>query len=356
MDLGSVQNITRTRLIWENAYAVSYNLQFSSDNTNWTTVYSTTNGPGSINDLGALGTGRYVRVYATQRGTQYGDSLWEFEVYPTPQAVAISGISPTAGSVLVDPSTPFSFTVSSTVTNIATNAVQLILNGIDVSPLLAFSGTSNNWTVTFPFLQTNCFYSYAIQVADAAGNTASAIASNAFDTFSQNNLMIEAEDFDFGGGKFIDNPSPSAIPASSSYYMEATPAVVGIDVTTPGNSSGEQFAYRNDSCGTQPAADFLRQKFIAAGVSDYNVGWWYTGAWLNYTRTFPANNYYIYGRLSGGNGAYTASAGLVTAGRGTSSQTALSLGSFSGVDSNWQGWQWVPLMNAGGQSAVVNLS
>jgi hypothetical protein len=83
VDLGSMQNITRTRLIWETASAESYAIQLSADNNNWNTVYSTTNGPGGINDLATLGSGRYVRVYCTQRNTSYGDSLVEFEVYPS---------------------------------------------------------------------------------------------------------------------------------------------------------------------------------------------------------------------------------------------------------------------------------
>jgi beta-glucosidase len=29
------------------------------------------------------GTGRYIRMYGTARATQYGYSLWEFQVYPT---------------------------------------------------------------------------------------------------------------------------------------------------------------------------------------------------------------------------------------------------------------------------------
>jgi len=94
VDLGSVQNIARVRLDWENAFAQSYSIQLSPDASTWTTVYTTTNGPGSINDLAALGSGRYVRMYSTQRGTGYGDSLWEFEVYPTlaPMlAIALSG-------------------------------------------------------------------------------------------------------------------------------------------------------------------------------------------------------------------------------------------------------------------------
>ena len=94
VDVGSVQNIARVRLIWETAFAQSYSIQLSPDASTWTTVYTTTNGPGSINDLAALGSGRYVRMYGTQRGTSYGYSLWEFEVYPAVApvlAITLSG-------------------------------------------------------------------------------------------------------------------------------------------------------------------------------------------------------------------------------------------------------------------------
>lgn len=355
VDLGSVQNVARVRLIWENAFALSYDLQLSTDNSTWTNVYGTTNGPGSINDLAALGAGRYVQMYAAARATQYGDSLWEFEVYPTPQPASINNVSPVAGGVFVAPSNGFSFTASSGTTNILTNDIQLILNGIDVSALLTFSGSATNWNVTFPSLQPNCIYTAIINVTNAAGLGVSTTISNGFDTFSQTNLMIEAEDFDFGTDQFIDNPVPTDEPATNSYYMETIPAIVGVDLTTPGNIGGETFSYRSDSCGTQVTSDFLRQKFITAGVSDYNVGWWSAGEWLNYTRTFPTNNYYIYGRLASADGTYGATNSLVTGGGGTASQTTLFLGTFSGTDSGWQTWQWVPLLNANGQMAVVPL-
>jgi len=355
VDLGSVQNIARVRLNWENASAKSYTIQLSPDNSTWTTVNTTTNGIGSINDLAALGSGRYVRMYSTQRNTAYGDSLWEFEVYPTPQPVAISGISPISSSVFVNPVSNLTFTVSSADGSVSTNGIQVIVNGIDVSSQLMFSGSPMNWNVSFAGLLPNLFFnSVTINVTNAYGFVATAAVNN-FDTFSQSNLMVEAEDFDFGGGRFIDNPVPTAVPATNSYYLEATAAVVGIDLTTPNNVSGEQFAYRNDSCGTQVATDFLRQKYITAGVSDYNVGWWYTGAWLNYTRTFPTNNYYIYGRLAGGNGAYNVTNSLVTEGWHTMSQATQVLGTFSAAGTGWQSWQWVPLLNTNGQPAVVSL-
>ncbi|MGH7951265.1 MAG: discoidin domain-containing protein, partial [Limisphaerales bacterium] len=83
VDLGSVQNIARVRLDWETAFSQSFALQFSIDSNNWTTAYSTTNGSGGIADLGVTGSARYVRLNSAQRGTAFGDSLWEFEIYPT---------------------------------------------------------------------------------------------------------------------------------------------------------------------------------------------------------------------------------------------------------------------------------
>jgi len=94
VDLGSVQNVARVRLNWENAFAQSYSIQLSPDASSWTTVYTTSNGAGSINDLATLGSGRYVRMYSTQRGTAYGNSLWDFEVYAALApvlAIALSG-------------------------------------------------------------------------------------------------------------------------------------------------------------------------------------------------------------------------------------------------------------------------
>jgi hypothetical protein len=69
VDLGSVQPITRVKLTWEAAYATAYSLQVSNDNANWTTAYSTATGAGGVEDLAVTATGRYVRLYGTQRAT-----------------------------------------------------------------------------------------------------------------------------------------------------------------------------------------------------------------------------------------------------------------------------------------------
>jgi hypothetical protein len=98
VDLQATYNITRVKLNWEAAYGKSYQIQVSSDAVNWTTNYSTTTGAGGIEDLSGLsGTGRYVRMYGTARGTIYGYSLWEFQVYGTPVVPALYGASITNG-------------------------------------------------------------------------------------------------------------------------------------------------------------------------------------------------------------------------------------------------------------------
>jgi F5/8 type C domain/Ricin-type beta-trefoil lectin domain len=82
VDLGSSQSICGVTLNWETAYAKAFQIQVSTDNTNWTTIYSTTSGTGGLQNLtGLSGTGRYIRMYGTARATQYGYSLWEFQVF-----------------------------------------------------------------------------------------------------------------------------------------------------------------------------------------------------------------------------------------------------------------------------------
>jgi len=80
VDLGATHSITQVVLQWENAFAKAYQIQVSPDAVNWTTIYSTTTGPGGTETLNVTGSGRYVRLNGTQRATQFGYSLWEFQV------------------------------------------------------------------------------------------------------------------------------------------------------------------------------------------------------------------------------------------------------------------------------------
>jgi hypothetical protein len=98
VDLGVTATVSRVVLRWEAAYARAFQIQISDNGTAWTTVHSTTTGTGGVQTLDVNGTGRYVRLQGTQRGTVYGYSLWEFQVYG-------SGGGNSPGGGIPDPTT-----------------------------------------------------------------------------------------------------------------------------------------------------------------------------------------------------------------------------------------------------------
>ena len=86
VDLGSVQTICQVTLMWETAYGKAFQIQTSTDNSTWTSIFSTTTGTGGTQTLNVSGSGRYIRMLGTTRGTQFGYSLWEFQVFGTEAA------------------------------------------------------------------------------------------------------------------------------------------------------------------------------------------------------------------------------------------------------------------------------
>jgi len=82
VDLLEMVSIERVVLNWEVAYGRVYDIQISDDSQDWTTIFSETNSDGNVDDISGLsGTGRFVRMYGIERATEWGFSLWEFEVY-----------------------------------------------------------------------------------------------------------------------------------------------------------------------------------------------------------------------------------------------------------------------------------
>ncbi|WP_157610164.1 PQQ-dependent sugar dehydrogenase [Spirillospora albida] len=82
IDLGSSRQVGYVLLRWEAAFGKAYRIQTSTGGGVWTTVHTRTNGDGGI-DVAPFTPrqARWVRVYGTERGTQWGYSLWEFEIY-----------------------------------------------------------------------------------------------------------------------------------------------------------------------------------------------------------------------------------------------------------------------------------
>ena len=84
VDLGATATITQVVLNWEAAYGtVVPDPDVAPTAPPGPTIYSTTTGTGGIQTLTVTGSGRYVRMNGTVRGTRYGYSLWEFQVFGT---------------------------------------------------------------------------------------------------------------------------------------------------------------------------------------------------------------------------------------------------------------------------------
>jgi beta-glucanase (GH16 family) len=287
-------------------------------------------------------------------GSVYFDQLSLVQsgvISPTPPQ--ITTISPDGSVPFLSAANVFAFTVSSPGA-VSPGSVKVLLNGLDVSSQLLFGGSPDILNVTLPGIAPNAVYTISITATNASGGAATNLT---FDTFNQAGFTIEAEDFDFSSGQFIDNPVPTASSAANSYYGQ-----IGVDFIDENylTYAGTHLFRPADHIATEVTSDYLRQAYYLAqqtnpAVADYDVGWWYPGAWLNYTRTVPKNNYNLYARLAGGSGNYSVECQQVISGRGTTSQATQRLGNFSAPGLGWQTWSWVPLLATNGQLAVVSL-
>ncbi|MFC7497006.1 MULTISPECIES: family 20 glycosylhydrolase [unclassified Nocardioides] len=81
VDLGRSVDLSTVVLRWETAYAKGYSIEVSDDRRAWRIFATTSTSDGGLDVLRARGHGRYLRLSMTERGTTYGYSLYEMEVY-----------------------------------------------------------------------------------------------------------------------------------------------------------------------------------------------------------------------------------------------------------------------------------
>jgi hypothetical protein len=233
--------------------------------------------------------------------------------------------------------------VASATGGIATSNIVVKLNGVTASNL-GFAGSSTSWNVSCG-LAPSTAYTAVITVTGNNGQVATTTVS--FDTFSPDSYTWEAEDYDYSGGQFIDNPQ-----VDEYFTLSGTPGIDFYKVDTNGSP-----AYRADAVATETNSDFIRPQY-ASGYYDYDVGYTAAGDWWNYTRTYPAGKYNVYLRAARGTGG-TAGMGMreVTGGWGTSGQTTVTLGSFAlPATGAWQTYTWVPLLDGSGNLSVVTMN
>jgi hypothetical protein len=252
----------------------------------------------------------------------------------------LSNVYPT-GTQPFENTNALSFAVTSSGATIPTSGITINLDGVDVSSSLVIAGSASTKTVVYPSLQLDATHIAIISVTNSLGH--GILVTNRFDTFSQDNYMVEAEDFDYGGGQFIDPWSPDA--------YQGLGATTNIDFQhTP--FAGQSFAYRSDGIPEGLSGDFRRQAFVNVLGVDYDLTWFGNGDWANYTRVYPQGSFYVYCRLSG-LGNYSMELQQVVSGAGTTNQTTKTFGVWGGVGRAYNLYDWVLLRDSNLSMPVV---
>ncbi|PUZ23503.1 beta-mannosidase [Chitinophaga parva] len=82
VDLQAPQEISSVVLNWETAHAKAFRLLVSDDAQNWKEIYQTTDGKGGMETVNFPPVkARYVKMQGDKRATEWGYSLYDFEVY-----------------------------------------------------------------------------------------------------------------------------------------------------------------------------------------------------------------------------------------------------------------------------------
>ncbi|WP_235921469.1 PQQ-dependent sugar dehydrogenase [Lentzea tibetensis] len=181
VDLGSNVNISRVRLQWDLSCAKAYTVDTSSDKTNWTSVYTTADGKGGVEDLTVTGSGRYVRMNGTTRcrtGGGFGYSLQEFQVFGN--SGPVDGEPPSAPTDLVASeikSDSAKLTWKPATDNVAVTAYDIYNLGQFQKSVPATSTTT-----VMTGLKPNVNYGFYVNARDAAGNVSQASNTAEFKT------------------------------------------------------------------------------------------------------------------------------------------------------------------------------
>jgi hypothetical protein len=251
------------------------------------------------------------RLYSRALSAAEIEMLFNGEGVDGPPAVEIT--NDLEGAELVDVETPIEFEVrAQSGATLAASDVTLMLNGVDHSGDLQISGSGAMLTGSYSGLRENVVYHGRIGATDSEGRTYSFDFS--FDTISEDNFTIEAEDFNFEGGSFFDDPTLCRTPGSEADCYFDRVSEQGVDANDsfdddrPSDSDAdfETFTgnayrfgpggFRDELVDTWISGDRLRGKFADTGdpeIVDFDVERVATDEWMNYTRTFETGTYQV---------------------------------------------------------------
>jgi hypothetical protein len=85
------------KILWAIAFGKHFDIQVSTDAVSWRTIKAVKANKNLFNDFTNLtGSARYVRIYGTKSGTDFGYAIAELEVYGRPVTAAHARLSASA--------------------------------------------------------------------------------------------------------------------------------------------------------------------------------------------------------------------------------------------------------------------
>lgn len=184
VDLGAYYNIDLITIHFEGACSQAYHIDFSSDNTAWTTAY-TYSGAAGVNgrtdylsaQLEEKTKVRYVRFWSTKAATEWGMKIFEFQVFGQEWTDSGDTEAPVMVSAILDSKNWSSVVIAVEATDnhevVRYHAVDAA-NGIDKKCMPA------DGKITIDGLTAQTVYTFTITAIDAAGNE------------SENNIQVAA--------------------------------------------------------------------------------------------------------------------------------------------------------------------
>ncbi len=154
VDLGQKYDLSRVVLYWEAAYGKVYDIQVADDTVQTRRLaYHEPAGNGDVDDIALLAgsSGRYVWMTATVRGSSFGYSLYEMQVYGLlHQDAALKSIivTPNFSTVAAGKSVTFKAAGFDQFGNPAAIAPAWTATGGSISGAGVFSGAAGSYTVT----------------------------------------------------------------------------------------------------------------------------------------------------------------------------------------------------------------
>jgi len=330
-------------------------------------------------------TAQFKAIFVQRNGTDTGSVYFDaanLGLLAGPVPPTISAVSPNLVTLCTN--TVLTCVATSTVTSIS--SVQLIVKtttlGGSVTNITTNTVGSTGLTVTgigtssaniSLALATNTIYQSVIVTATDADGISVSTPAVTFDTLTPT-LVIEASDFNYSGGQFIDTPANGGL----ALYVGQVGSQ-GIDENKVGRTGEAQSYYRPSDAvimqaaapgsGTPPTG--TEQKFVTAAANgdttdiEVEVGYNSAGDWLNYTRTFgsggsaPAGTYNVWCYLATSGSGLESTFSELTSDPTQANQTTNFLGDFGTAafsDASYNSFVYVPLVDQFGNRVAVTVT